>query len=147
MNDHRTTPLVTFSTHRLWKGLWTALGLTGDNASKAVGTVWGIQRNPAAIPSTSTATTATDTATVDANSGAELQICSLSPASTDPIATTFLYLTKEPTTHQAGLGRTHQQASCGGSRPTRGMRYPRARRLETSSCAERAFLRWGGSFQ
>jgi hypothetical protein len=106
VNNHRTTLPVTFSTHRLWKGLWTALGLTGDNTSKAVGTVWGIQQNPAAIPSTSTATTVTDTATVDANSQAELRIYSLSPASTDPIATTFLYLTKEPTTHQAGLGRT-----------------------------------------
>ena len=135
MNKHRTTPPVTFSTHRLWKGLWTALGLTGDNTPKAVGALWGVQRNPATVPSRSTATRVTDTATVDANSWAELRICSLSPASTDPIATTFFYLTKEQLRTRQARPAPAKQACSDGPPPTRGMRYPAARRLETSDCA------------
>ena len=104
MNKHRTASAVTMGTHRLWKSLWTALGRTEDNAGKAVGSRWGIGGNRPAVPSASPGPASQGTATVDAHSGSELGRLRLSPASTDPIATTFLYLKEKSTTQQAGRG-------------------------------------------
>ena len=146
MNEHRTASAVTMGTHRLWKSLWTGLGLSGDNAAKAVGADWGIWRNRSAVPSTSPATHLRRTAPVDLNSRSELGIHVLSPASTDPIATTFLYLNEKSTTQQAGravstpgslLCHTHSR----DTRPAGSLKPAAA-----AAAADRTFIRRGGRF-
>ena len=144
MNKHRTASAVTMGTHRLWKSLWTGLGLSGDNAAKAVGADCGIRRNQPAVPSTSPATLVRRTAPVDPHSRSELGIQPLSPTSTDPIATTFLYLKEKSTTQQAGRGTgTPGSLLCDThSRDT----HPVAS-LKPVRSPERTFIRSGGRFQ
>ena len=144
MNKHRTASAVTMGTHRLWTSLWTGLGLSGDNAAKAVGADWGIWRNRPAVPSTSPAADPPRTAPVDQNFTSELGIRVLSPASTEPIATTFLYLKEKSTTQQAGgavgmpgslLCHTHS-----------GNTHPADSLKPAAPAAERTFIRRGGRF-
>ena len=144
MNKHRTASAVTMGTHRLWKSLWTGLGLSGDNAAKAVGADWGIRRNRLAVPSTSPAAHLRRTTPVDPNSGFELGIRVLSPASTDPIATTFLYLKEKSTTQQAGraAGTSGSLLCHTHSRDT----HPAASLKPAVLTADRTFIRRGGRF-
>ena len=144
MNKHRTASAVTMGTHRLWKSLWTGLGLSGDNAAKAVGADWGIQRNRLAVPSASPGARVCHTAPVDPHSRPELGIHPLSPASTDPIATTFLYLKEKSTTQQAsrGLGPSGSLLCHTHSRDT----HPAGSLKPAVLAAERTFIRRGGRF-
>jgi hypothetical protein len=145
VNKYRTAPAVTISTHRLWKSLWTALGRTEDNAAKAVGPRWGIRPEPSVIPRASTATGPARTASVDAHSAAELGKYTLSPASTDPIATTYLYLEEKSTTQQAGPDRSRGQACRRASRPTHRTDTHEAGSLKPLLAPERTFSRTEGS--
>jgi hypothetical protein len=145
VNSHRTALSVTISTHRLWKSLWTALGRTEDNAAKAVGPGWGIRPGSPVIPRASTATGPARTASVDAHYRAELGECTLSPASTDPIATTYLYLEEKSTTQQAGPDRSRGQACRRASRPTRGSDTHEAGSFKPLLAPERTFSGTEGS--
>ena len=144
MNKHRTASAVTMGTHRLWKSLWTGLGLSGDNAAKAVGADWGTRWNRPAVPSTSPATRVRHTAPVDPHLRSELGIHLLSPASTDPIATTFLYLKEKSTTQQAGRGTgTPGSLLC---HTHIGDTHPAGSLKPVARSPERTFIRRGGRF-
>jgi hypothetical protein len=94
VNNHITVPPVTIGTHRLWTSLWTGLGRTEDNSRKTGGIRWKTGRQRPAVHSASPAAPYCHTASVDAHMASDLGIQELSPVSTDPMTTTYRYLTE-----------------------------------------------------
>lgn len=102
MNDHITVLPVTIGTHRLWTSLWTGLGRTEDNSRKTGGIRWKTGRQRHAVHSASPAVAHCHTGSVDAHMASDLGSQVLSPVSTDPMTTTYRYLTECQLPSRAG---------------------------------------------
>ena len=102
MNKHITVPPVTIGTHRLWTSLWTGLGRTEDNSRKTGGIRWKTGRQRSAVHSASPAVPHCHTGYVDAHMAPDLGIQAFSPVSTDPMTTTYRYLTESQLPSRAG---------------------------------------------
>jgi hypothetical protein len=99
--DYRNRSDRAFSAHRLWMNLWTSLGQPADNCARPGG---NSQMSCGRRPGVHTAVTARPRAlnvAVDGESRRDLAGRALSPGSTDPMTTTFIYLSSNPRTKQA----------------------------------------------
>ena len=96
-----TVPGTTIGAHRLWTTLWTDLGQPEENLSLPGGNQLASRVWPGPLHSAVTAAGRPATGPVDTRKAAQLRKCQMSPASTDPMTTTFLYFTQIPSTKQA----------------------------------------------
>jgi hypothetical protein len=102
VNKHITVLPVTIGTHRLWTSLWTGLGRTEDNSRKTGGIRWKTGRQRHTVHSASPAVAHCHTGAVDAHIASDLGSQALSPVSTDPMTTTYRYLTECQLPSRAG---------------------------------------------
>ena len=99
--DYRKRSDRAFSAHRLWMTLWMSLGQAAENCARPGGNSnMSCGRQPGVHTAVTGRPRATDQA-VDSESRRDLAGCGISPGSTDPMTTTFLYLTDNPRTKQA----------------------------------------------
>ena len=96
-----SAPRTTIGAHRLWTTLWMSSGQSEENISHPGGKQLATAAAAAAFHSGTTAAGRQTTAPVDARSSHHLRRRRMSPASTDPMTTTFIYFTLRPSTKQA----------------------------------------------
>lgn len=101
MNGYIPAPRATISAHRLWTNLWMRLGQAEDNHIRPGGNRLANDGRHAGIHSRHAAGRPHGTASVDARTLAEQQQRLISPVSTDPMTTTFVYYAEIPSTKQA----------------------------------------------
>jgi hypothetical protein len=120
-HDHRIRSDRPYSAHRLWMKLWTSLGRAADNSGQPGGNAGVSGAQHLGVHSAATARTRATAPAVDEKCRADLAGPRMSPGSTDPMTTTFLYLADNPRTKQAGRGsRSERPAALPGScRPDR----------------------------
>ena len=113
MNGYITAPAATISAHRLWTNLWMRLGQAEDNPIRPGGNRpvngWG---HPG-MHSRGPEYRRPRTGPVDARIPAELRREQISPVSTDPMTTTFLFFADIPSTQQA-VPAVKRAVSCHG---------------------------------
>ena len=100
--DYRNRSDRAFSAHRLWMTLWMSGGQAEDNDARPGGNSNMSCERRSGIHTAITARPRALAAPVDAKSRPDLAGRRLSPGSTDPMTTTFLYLSSNPRTKQAG---------------------------------------------
>ena len=101
MNAPISVPRTTIGAHRLWTTLWTSLGQTEENVGCPGGNQLATGTMPAAFHSAATAFRRPATAPVDTRNPRQLGRRQMSPGSTDPMTTTFIYFIDRPSTKQA----------------------------------------------
>lgn len=94
-------PRATIGAHRLWTTLWTGLGQLAENLSRPGGNPLATADAAAAFHSATTTAGRPATGPVDGHSRPHLGGRQVSPGSTDPMTTTFIYFIKRPSTKQA----------------------------------------------
>ena len=99
--DYRNRSDRAFSAHRLWMTLWMSLGQAEDNDARPGGNSNMSCERRSGVHTAVTARPRALAATVDAETRHDLAGRRLSPGSTDPMTTTFLYLSSNPRTKQA----------------------------------------------
>ena len=99
--DYRNRSDRAFSAHRLWMTLWMSLGQAADNSARPGGNSQMSCGRRAGVHTRATARPRAHGAPVDAGSRPDLAVGQMSPGSTDPMTTTFLYLSSNPRTKQA----------------------------------------------
>ena len=101
MNGYIAVPRATISAHRLWTNLWMRLGQAWDNPRKPGGNRQPNGSGQPGVHRTGAAAFRPATGAVDTRTRAGLLGRQISPASTDPMTTTFLYSNDIPSTKQA----------------------------------------------
>ena len=90
MMEHIPAPGTQISAHRLWTTLWKDLGQPEENISYPGGNQQATGEQPEAFHTAATGTSRPATGPVDSLTATTLQERRMSPASTDPMTTTFL---------------------------------------------------------
>ena len=99
--DYRNRSDRAFSAHRLWMTLWMSLGQAADNSARPGGNSQVSCGRRAGVHTPATGRPRAAAVPVHAGSRRDLAGCELSPGSTDPMTTTFIYLSSNPRTKQA----------------------------------------------
>ena len=109
MSRHVSAPPVTIGTHRLWISLWTRLGQDEDNTGSPGGNRETSGGERAAVHNCPPPGHCRPTGPVIAQSRAGLGQDRLSPASTDPMTTTFFFITKTQNQEAGGWPRNRSR--------------------------------------
>src|SRR6185437_2419885 len=97
----RMSTVRIISTHRLWMTLWMSLGQAEENDARPGGNSnMSCGRRPG-VHTAVTGRPRAPRAAVDSESRRDLAGCGISPGSTDPMTTTYFYLSSNPSTKQA----------------------------------------------